>query len=98
VDFHHHAIGAHGRRRQRQRLDQLPPARRVAGVDDHRQVGALLEHRHRRQVERVAVRVLEGADSALAEDHVVVSLTSHVFGGEQQLLQGRRRSAFEKYG
>ena len=48
-------------------------ARGVGRVDDDRQVAQLLEHRDRRDVERVARRGLERADAALAEDDVDVA-------------------------
>ena len=61
-------VGAGGRGRAGQRRDQVAPAGAVARVDHHRQVRQLLEHRHRRRVERVAVGGLEGADAPLAQD------------------------------
>src|SRR3954447_13398688 len=53
-----------------ERNDQVAPARRMAGVDDHRQVSQPLGHYHRREIQREACAGLEGAYSALAEDHV----------------------------
>ena len=70
---------------------ELAPPGRVARVDDHGQVRALLEHRHGREVERVPRRALERADAALAQRHVVVALAEDVLGGEQQLVDRRRR-------
>src|SRR5690349_24113600 len=51
--------------------DALPISRRMRRVDDHRQVRLVLQHRHRADVERVARRVLERRDAALArsEEH-----------------------------
>ena len=56
-----------------ERLDQPALARRVARVDDDRQVGQVVEERHRRQVHRVAGVRLERPDAALAQDHVGVA-------------------------
>ena len=73
--------------RHRHRRHQLAPAGGVAGVDDHRQVRALLEHRDRHQVKREAVGGLERADPALAQDHLLVALLEDVLGGHQQLVE-----------
>ena len=92
VDLDDDPVRAGRRRGERERLDEVAPAGRVARVDDHRQVRELLEHRDRRQVEREAVGRLEGADAALAEDHGLVALLEHVLGGHQQLLERARRA------
>ena len=55
-------------RRARERQDEVAPTGRVRGVDDHRQMRLLLQHRDRAEVERVTRRALEGPDPALAED------------------------------
>src|SRR4051794_13347887 len=60
------AVGAHGGRRERQRLHERAPPGGVARVHDDRQVGELLEDRHGGEVEREAVRRLERPDAALA--------------------------------
>ena len=69
---------------------------RVAGVDDHRQVRELLEHRHGHQVEREAVGGLERADAALAEHHVGVAFLEDVLGRHQQLVERRGQPALEQ--
>ena len=66
-------------------------------VDDHRQVRVQLEPRDRAEVEREARRGLEGADPALAEDHVLVALLEDVVGGLQQLVERRRQPALEQH-
>ena len=53
--------------------DQRPVAGAVRGVDHDRQVGPVLEHRHRVEVERVAGRRLVRPDAALHEHHVGVA-------------------------
>ena len=67
------------------------------GIDDHRQVRLVLEHRNRAEVERVPGRRLEGLDPALAEDDPVVALLGHVLGGHQQLLDRGRDPALEQH-
>ena len=86
------AVGARRGRGQRERLDQRR-ARPAAwlGIDDHRQVRELLEHRHGGEVEREAGGGLEGADAALAEHHVRIALREDVLRRHQQLLERRAR-------
>src|SRR6184192_646890 len=62
----------------RHRLDVLPVSGPVAGIDDHRQVRELLEHRHRVEVEGEARGRLEGADPPLAQDDVRIAPGQHV--------------------
>ena len=62
------------------------------------QVRELLEHRHRREVEREAVGGLEGADAALAQQHVRVALLEDVLRRHQQLLERRAEAALEQHG
>ena len=90
-------VRADRRRRPRQGQDERPPPGGVGGVDDHRQVRLLLEHRDRAEVERVPGRGLEGLDSPLAEDDPVVPLPRDVLGRHQELLHGRGRPALEQH-
>ncbi len=57
----------------------------------------LLDHRHRRHVERVAGRGLEGADAALAEDHLRLPSCQDVLGRQEQLLHRRHESALQQH-
>ena len=98
VDLHDQAVGARRGGGHGHRLDQVAAAGGVAGVDDHRQVRQLLEHRHRHQVEREPVGGLERADAALAQDHVAVALLEHVLGGHQQLLERGAQAALDQHG
>src|SRR5436190_1832771 len=92
-------VGARGRRGQRERLDELAPARRVAGVHDHRQVRQFLEDRHGHQVERHAAMIgLERADPPLAEHHRGIAFLEDVLGSHQQLIEWRREPALEQRG
>ena len=78
-------------------VDEVAAAGGVARVDDHRQVRELLQHRHRGEVEREAVGGLEGADPALAQQHVRVALLEHVLGRHQQLLERRGQPALDQH-
>ena len=50
VDFHQDAVRARGHGRPRHRRDVGPLAHPVAGIDDDRQMGQMLDHRYGRQV------------------------------------------------
>ncbi len=76
--------------------DQVGPAGGVAGVDDDRQVALALDVGHDRQVEGIAGRILEGADSSLAEDHLAVAFGEDVLGRHEQVFHGRAHAAFEQ--
>ena len=76
--------------------DEAAPAGRVAGVDDHRQVGHLLQRRDRGDVQREAVGRLERPDPALAQDHVRVALLEDVLRRHQQLLERRGQAALDQ--
>ena len=82
----------------RERGDEAAAAGRVARVHDHGQVGELLEHRYRGDVQREAVGRLEGADPALAQDHVRVALLEDVLRRHQQLLERRGQAALDQRG
>ena len=64
-------------------------------VDDHRQVGQVVDERHGGQVERVAGVRLERADAALAQDDVRVARADDVLGGHQPLLDRGAVAALE---
>ena len=49
-------------------FDKPAFTRCVAGVDDDRQVGQLMEHGNGSQIQSIAGVGIEGADAALAED------------------------------
>ena len=83
VHLDHQPIRARGHRRQRHGAHQRGNAGRVAGIDHHGQVREAVQHRHRREVERVARGRLKGADAALAEDDVGVAAGHDVFGAHR---------------
>jgi len=97
VDLDDDAVRPDRGGRPGQRLDQAAVARRVAGVDDHRQVRVQLQPRDRREVEREARGRLERADAALAQHHLVVALLEHVVRGHQQLVERRGEPALEQH-
>jgi len=70
----------------------------MARIHDHRQVGAVAEHRDRREVEGVAGRGLEGADAPLTEHHLVVALEEDIAGGGEPLVERRRHRALDDHG
>ena len=74
-------VGAGGDRGEGQRRDERRVAAGVARIDDDRQMRLALEHRNRRDVERVARRRLVGANAALAQHDVVIAVRHDVLGG-----------------
>ena len=73
VHLDHQAVRAGGDGRARERLHHPGDARRVRGIDDHRQMRLLLDDGHGRDIEVVADHLFKRADAALAEDHVGVA-------------------------
>src|SRR5215471_12155055 len=57
----------------------------------------LLEHRNRRDVERVPKIRLEGADPSLAQNYLMITTGHYVFGREQCLLDGSCGTALQKH-
>ena len=77
---------------------EITPAGGVAGIDDHRQLGHLLEDRDRAIRSSVnAIGGLERADPALAQDHALVALLEDVLGGHQQLADVLDEPALEQH-
>ena len=70
VHLDHQPIRARGHRRQRHGAHQRGNAGRVAGIDHDGQVREAVQHRHRREVERIARGRLKGTDAAFAEDDI----------------------------
>ena len=90
MDLDDQAVSADGGARQGHRRNEglMPSA--VARVDDDRQVRPGAQHRHRREIERVARRSLEGADAALAQDDVRVAGRENVLGRQAESPRLRR--------
>jgi len=60
-------------------------------------MGAALEHRHGRQVQRVPVGRLECLDPPLAQDDRRVPLAEDVFRAHEKFVQRRRHAALEQH-
>src|SRR4029079_200965 len=73
VYFDDKPVGAGRYRRPGHRRNHVATPRPVARIGHNRQVTELLDDRNRRNVERVPSGGLEGANTALAEDDVVVA-------------------------
>ena len=73
------------------------PPRTVARVRDDREMAQLLHDRDRGDVEGVARRRLECADTALAEHDVVVAAREDVLGRQQPLLDGGREASLQHH-
>ena len=96
VGLDQQAVGPGGDRGPGQGRHVAGIAGGVAGIDDHRQVGALLEHDHRAQVQGVAQGRFEGADAPLAEDQVAAAGGQHVLGGAEPLVDGGHHAALQQ--
>ena len=92
------AVRAAGRRSKGHGLHQAADARGMAGIDNNRQVGQLMQHRHATQIQGVAGSRFKGADAPLAEDHLLIAAGHDVFRAHEQLLQGVGQTALEKDG
>jgi len=69
----------------------------VGGIDDHRQVGHVLDDRRRRYVERVPSGGLKGSDPSLDQDDLVIPLLVDVLGGIEPLIDGGRETSLEHH-
>ena len=74
------AIGAGGYRRESERSDEVGPAASVTRIDDDRKMCLGLEHRDRRDVERVARCLLVRTNSALTKNELSVAGGCDVLG------------------
>ena len=96
MDLDHQPVRAGGDAGQGQRSHVWALAGGMAGIDENRQMRQPLQQpapRRRSSVLRVCV--LEGADAALAEDHIRVALREHVLGRQQPLFHQHRQAALE---
>ena len=98
VYFDHQAVRARGNSSLGQRLDHPVDTACMARVNNDRQVAHALEHRHSGDVQRVAGVLLIGADTALAQDNVLISACHDVLGGHQKFLHGVGEAALEQDG
>ena len=70
----------------------------MAGVDDHRQVRQLFQHRYGGNIQRVPGIGLEGADPPFAEDHILIAARHDIFRAHEQFLIGTHETPFEQDG
>ena len=70
----------------------------MRGIDNHRQMRLRFQYGDGIQIERVARVGLEGADAALAEQHVEVAFAQNVFRAHEQVFDGGAHAALEHDG
>src|SRR5260221_8314052 len=80
MDFDEEAVAADGYGSAGERKNFVALAGAVAGIDEDGQVAAFFDRGDDGEVERVAGKIGEGADTAFAEHHVVVAFAHYVFG------------------
>src|SRR5438067_6658750 len=97
VYFDQKTISASGDRRASHRRDFVSPACSVRRIDQNRKMRQFLDDRNRRDIERISRVILEGADSALTEHHIVVATGHDVLRRQQPLLNCRRRPTLQQY-
>src|SRR5215472_3381176 len=96
MDFDEQAICADGNGSAGKRQNLVALSGAVAGIDEDRQVATLLNRRNDREVERIAGKIGECANAALAKHHIVVALREDVFRGHQELIKRGGHTALEK--
>ena len=69
----------------------------MGGIHDDRQMRDAPNRRHRRQIEGIARVLRERANTALAQDHVVVAFSHDVLGREQPFLERCSHAALQKH-
>src|SRR5437870_4948316 len=97
VDFEQQTVRARGNRRAGHGRNLVAPAGPVRRVGQNGQVRKLLDYGNSGDIQSVARGRFKGADSALAEDHVVVAAGHDVFGAEQPFLDGGRHTALQQH-
>ena len=95
MDLDQQPVGAGRNRGAAERGHHPRLAAGVRRVDDDRQMRLSFEHRNRSDIEHVAIRRLEGAYAALAENDVVIAAGGDVLGGHQPFVDRRRHAALE---
>ena len=97
VNLDDESVGADGDGSAGERRDFVAFAGALAGIDNDRQMAEPLHRRNHAQIEGIAGMVGEGADAALAQQHVVVAFAHHVLGRHQEFFQGRRHAALHHH-
>jgi len=96
VDLDDRAVEAGRGRREGKRFDERAPPARVRWIEDDGQMRQFAQAQRAAEIAHVAGVLVEAADTAFAEDDPRIAFEQHVFGREQQLVEGRGRSAFEQ--
>ena len=97
MDLDHHPVRPDRDAAEREWLDEPALPGGMRRIDDHRQVGEVVEERDRGEVHRVARVGLERADAALAQDDVGVAAADDVLRRHQPFLDGRAVAALEHH-
>ena len=98
VDFDEQSIGADGDCGAGEGKNFVTLAGAVAGVNQDWKVAALFDGRDDGEVERIAGKIGEGADTAFAEHDVVIALGENVFCCQEEFVKSSGHAAFEKNG
>jgi len=98
VDFDEEAVGADGHGGTGERKNFVALAGAVAGIDHDGEMAAFVDGGDNGEVEGVAGEIGEGADTALAEDDIVVALAHDVFGSHEEFVERGGHAAFEQHG
>ena len=91
------AVRTCGNRGLRQRGHHPCLAARMRRINDHRQMGFFFQHRNRCHVEHVAVISFESADTAFAENNIMVSSRRDIFRRHQPFGNGCRHTALQNH-
>ena len=97
MHFDQQPVGARGHGSPGHGQHAVAASRSVAGVNQNGQMAHPLQRRNNAQVEGVACMVREGAYAALAQNHLVVALAHHVFGGHEELFEGGAEPALHQH-
>src|SRR5207302_10921342 len=76
--------------------NEFTQADRVRWIDNYRQMCFRLQERNGAEIERVACRCLERADTALAQDHVHIAFAQNVRSAHNQIVDRGAESALEQ--
>jgi len=98
VNFDEEAIGTNGDGGAGERKNLVAFASAVRGIDEDGKVAAFFDRGDDREIERVAGKVGEGADSPFTEHDVVVAFGEDVFGGHQEFVERGGHAALQKNG
>ena len=98
VNFDEQAIGTNGDGGAGERKNLVAFASAVRGIDEDGKVAAFFDRGDDREIECVAGKVGEGADSPFTEHDVVVAFGEDVFGGHQEFVERGGHAALQKNG